>query len=1290
MAGQASRPSQLDLVNWCRGEGVDVTHALLIYGVPEHITVDVIEETAETIKALGKVRVRGKMFHSQHQSLMVLCECREAVDPTTIPPVVVPIMGGSVWNTVHGIVDQNNDSAGDFTEKLLTLLQQEGKTMDDIQRLCGPSIATNSSPESIIHAVGDVWGRTNKPPESNAYRRLRTFSGITPTPTGEECLDSWLEQAKFLVEESECSVKEKRRRILESLKGPALEIIQAVRMSEPDASPMEYIHALESIFGTSESGEDLYFSFRSLRQQPGERLSEFLQRLERSLIKVVQGGGLLVSAANKARVEQLIRGSTSDLMLLQLKVRERRDNPPTFLNLLQEIREEECHQSARQSLGAPLRRQNVRTVQAEKGLEPELAYQNELGTQIQELKAKMGERASTQHQPTAGCPQSGPKEMKKLKTESHSDIQSLRKQVKALEDKISVMAVRSTADPSRDTMTQFNRYKAGSSHKPVPFKVQSPKETDEYFCYRCGENGHIAPRCTEPENSQKVIKRLIRLVRGAQDGAKENPKNTSEEQYVARVNKVEVPKEGNSLPEGLVGPSLIHPIKVNDLSCHALMDSGSNVTIIFESWYNEHLVDVPIEPIAGLGLWGLSDSDYPYKGYVVVEMEFPEKMTGVKGPIVVLALICPEPKHYNQTPVIVGTNASLFHRLWELVEESGDENIVHSMRIQPVYAPFQAQTLLSQSAAIGDVVGQVKWQGPGPLSIAPGEKYYATCKVDRPTSVSKDIVLIDAPTSQSLPAGVLVQAGVLPNADIDINRFTVLIHNESQKKTSIPIGTVIAEMYTVDTVTPVQPCNLPADAIDPNLFDFDDSPIPEDWKNRIRQKLAERQNVFSLHEWEVGLAKGVQHNIRLEDPRPFRERSRRLAPADIDDVRRHIQQLLAAGILKESRSPYASPIVIVRKKNGSIRICIDYRTLNRRTIPDQYTMPRIDDALDCLSGKASKWFSVLDLRSGYYQIAMAEEDKEKTAFICPLGFYQFERMPQGITGAPATFQRLMEKAVGDMHLLQVLVYLDDIIVFAKPLEEHEQRLLKVLDRLEEVGLKVSIDKCQFCQTEVKYVGHIVSESGIATDPEKVDVVKHWKEPHDLKSLKSFLGFCGYYRRFIANYSAIVRPLTELTKGYPPTWHDKKDPTKAYFKESEPFGERWSQACRDACKKIIECLIHAPVLAFADPIKPYILHVDASMNGLGAVLNQEYPEGIKAICKQACVSEALGAPVRLVEQLGAPATAVPDAYAFPVNLGLSTIDQLSPKDKQTAQDLDPVIGPVKKAIEANKTVRRGRV
>lgn len=262
-------------------------------------------------------------------------------------------------------------------------------------------------------------------------------------------------------------------------------------------------------------------------------------------------------------------------------------------------------------------------------------------------------------------------------------------------------------------------------------------------------------------------------------------------------------------------------------------------------------------------------------------------------------------------------------------------------------------------------------------------------------------------------------------------------------------------------------------------------------------------------------------------------------------------------------------------------MCIDYRTLNRRTIPDQYTTPRIEDALDCLSG--SQWFSVLDLRSGYYQIAMAPEDKEKTAFICPLGFYQFERMPQGVTGAPATFQRLMEKVVGDMNLLQVLVYLDDLIVFGRTLQEHENRLLKVIDRLKEAGLKISPDKCQFGQAKVKYVGHIVSTEGIAADPEKIKAVTTWPQPVDLKSLRSFLGFCGYYRRFIADYAKIVKPLTDLTKGYAPK-QGKLDPKKLgnYLKDSELFGERWTSSCTDAFHQIINRLTTAPVLAFADP------------------------------------------------------------------------------------------------------------
>ncbi|KAK0142687.1 Paraneoplastic antigen Ma2 [Merluccius polli] len=198
------------------------------------------EETLKTQQGPSKPwekLVRGKMFHPQQQSLMVLCECREEIDPSKIPPEIMPVSGGSIWKTVCYTEPQLDN----FEEKLLTFLQSEGRTLGDLQGLCSPTKESNSNPEDIIRAVGDVMSRTNKQPDSHPYRRLRTFSGISPTPVGEETLDNWLEQATLLVEEGECSDKEKRRRILESLKGPAFEIIQAVRLTQPDASPREYI-----------------------------------------------------------------------------------------------------------------------------------------------------------------------------------------------------------------------------------------------------------------------------------------------------------------------------------------------------------------------------------------------------------------------------------------------------------------------------------------------------------------------------------------------------------------------------------------------------------------------------------------------------------------------------------------------------------------------------------------------------------------------------------------------------------------------------------------------------------------------------------------------------------------------------------------------------------------------------------------------------------------------------------------------------------------------------------------
>lgn len=217
----------------------------------------------------------------------------------------------------------------------------------------------------------------------------------------------------------------------------------------------------------------------------------------------------------------------------------------------------------------------------------------------------------------------------------------------------------------------------------------------------------------------------------------------------------------------------------------------------------------------------------------------------------------------------------------------------------------------------------MKWLGPQPLTLSPRGECCAKCKMEMTESLGKTVLMMDASSVTSLPAGVLVQTVIVPSAEVETSWLLVPVQNESMKEVTIPVGTVLGYLYLANPVSLSSVSETCDKVIDPKLFNFGDSPIPEEWKERLQRKLSKRTKVFSLQEWDVGLAKEVEHNIRLSDSQPFRERSRRLAPADIDDVRKHLQDLLNAGIINESRSPYASPIVIARKKNG-VRMCIDY------------------------------------------------------------------------------------------------------------------------------------------------------------------------------------------------------------------------------------------------------------------------------------------------------------------------------------------------------------------------------
>ena len=213
-------------------------------------------------------------------------------------------------------------------------------------------------------------------------------------------------------------------------------------------------------------------------------------------------------------------------------------------------------------------------------------------------------------------------------------------------------------------------------------------------------------------------------------------------------------------------------------------------------------------------------------------------------------------------------------------------------------------------------------------------------------------------------------------------------------------------------------------------------------------------------------------------------------------------------------------------KTGELRLCIDFRELNQRTIKDSYSLPRIDGILDSLSG--NKYFSILDMKSGYHQMEIDEKHKERTAFtVGPLGFYEYNRMAFRLANAPATYQRLMEQCLGEFHLTVCFIYLVDIIIFSKTYEEHLDRLYLVYQKLREAGVKLSPKKCSLLKTRVKYVGHIVSEKGIESDEEKVSKVLGWPQPKSREEIRQFLGFVGYYRKFIGNFSKIARPLIDL-------------------------------------------------------------------------------------------------------------------------------------------------------------------
>ena len=447
-------------------------------------------------------------------------------------------------------------------------------------------------------------------------------------------------------------------------------------------------------------------------------------------------------------------------------------------------------------------------------------------------------------------------------------------------------------------------------------------------------------------------------------------------------------------------------------------------------------------------------------------------------------------------------------------------------------------------------------------------------------SRSKPIVKIAnlSPKDIILPAGTIVaMAGKIPNdwkeveplADLtNINKATELNQIEDSK---------VEELDKI----PLAPINETEIANILNSLDIDKTNLNTDQVIQIKALIWEFKHIFVKTDRKLKQTTLVKHRIDTGHSRPVHSNPYRTNLKNKEIVQGIIQSHLDNNFIQPSHSPWASPIVLVSKKDGSIRFCIDYRKLNAVTVRDVYPLPRIDDCLSALQG--NMFFSTFDMCSGYNQVSLHPDDQPKSAFITDNGLYEWLVMPFGMSNAPATFQRLMDAVFAGLKWKTLLVYIDDIIVYSPDFDSHLISLREVFMRMSDSQLSFKSSKCHLLQSKVKYLGHVVDRDGIYPDPEKTLAISQLPVPKNVEKLRTFLGMSGYYRKFVPNYAKLCAPMYALTK--------------------IGVSFEWNSEHQNAYKTVQQLLISKPILAHPNYNYTFILQTDASDQGLGAVLTQ---------------------------------------------------------------------------------------